>query len=134
MLVETAFLLVLVLVPLLFLVGTLGRLQAGAYAASAAAREAGRTFVASPDDASGHGAAQSASALVLAAHGFTADEGEVAITCEASPCLTPGSTVRIDASVDVPLPLVPDFLSGALPASITLSASHVSPVDAFREP
>src|SRR5699024_7093031 len=87
MLVETAFLLVLVMLPLLYLVGTLGRLQAGAYAASAAAREAGRTFVTSEDDAAGRAAARTAAMLVLDAHGFTTDEGGVVVTCEDSPCL-----------------------------------------------
>lgn len=133
MLVETAFLLVLVMVPLLYLVGTLGRLQAGAYAASAAAREAGRTFVTSDDDAAAHAAAATAAFLVLDAHGFTTDQGGVMMVCEQHPCLTPGSTVRSDATVDVPLPLIPDFLSGVVPTTVTLSSSHLAPVDEFRE-
>lgn len=134
MLVETAFLLVLVVLPLFYLVGTLGRLQAGAYAASAAAREGGRTFVASADYASGRAAADMAASLVFEAHGFTAADGSLAVTCASSPCLTPGSTVQTDASVEVALPLVPDFLDGAVPTSITMTSSHVAPVDEFREP
>ena len=43
--VEFVFLAVLVMVPLFYLVMTLSRLQAGAYAASTAAREAGRAYV-----------------------------------------------------------------------------------------
>lgn len=133
MLVETAFLLVLVMVPLLYLVGTLGRLQAGAYAASAAAREAGRAFVTSDDDAAAHAAAVTAAFLVLDAHGFSADQGGVVMVCEQSPCLTPGGTVRSDATVNVPLPLIPDFLSGVVPTTVSLSSSHLAPVDEFRE-
>jgi hypothetical protein len=134
MLVETAFLLVLVMLPLFYLVGSLGRLQAGAYAVSAAAREGGRTFVSSADDLSGHAAASAAATLVLDAHGFVSEDGELVVTCDASPCLTPGSTVRVDTDLRVELPLIPDFLSGALPTAITLSANHVAPVDEFREP
>lgn len=134
MLIETAFLLVLVMVPLLYLVGTLGRLQAGAYAASAAAREAGRTFVAGSDDESSEVAARAAAALVVQGHGFSAEETAVVLTCEADPCLTPGSTIGAEASVRVDLPLIPDFLSGAVPTSITMSSRHVAPVDEFREP
>lgn len=134
MLVETAFLVVLVMLPLFYLVGTLGRLQAGAYAVSAAAREGGRTFVASADDPSGHAAASSAASLVLDAHGFSAEDGGITVVCEASPCLTPGSVVRVDAAITVELPLIPDFVRGALPASISLSSSHVAQVGAFREP
>lgn len=133
MLVETAFLLVLVVLPLFYLVATLGRLQAGTYAVSAAAREGGRTFVASSDDATGHAAADLAASFVLEAHGFTPADGHVTVSCESSPCLTPGATVQTDATVSVPLPLVPDFLDGAVPTSITLSSRHVSPVDQFRE-
>ncbi|WP_228266409.1 pilus assembly protein [Ornithinimicrobium ciconiae] len=133
MLVETAFLLVLVVLPLFYLVATLGRLQAGAYAVSAAAREGSRTFVASVDDATGHAAAEVAASLVLDAHGFSSADGGISLTCESSPCLTPGSTVQTHATVAVELPLVPDFLDGALPTSITLSSTHVSPVDEFRE-
>lgn len=134
MLVETAFLLVLVVLPLFYLVGTLGRLQAGAYAVSAAARESGRTFVASVDDAAGHTAAGIAASLVMDAHGFGPGDGGVTVSCESSPCLTPGSTVRTDATVAVSLPLVPGFLDGAVPTSVTLSSSHVASVDQFREP
>lgn len=134
MLVETAFLLVLVMLPMLYLVGTLGRLQAGAYAVSAAAREAGRTFVASSEDATGHAAARAAALLVMDAHGFTAADGGVSIACTDSPCLTPGSSVRSDASLSVALPLIPDFLAGAVPTSITLTSSHVAAVEEFRAP
>lgn len=134
MLVETVFLVVLVLLPLFYLVGTLGRLQAGAYAVSAAAREAGRTFVAGDDEDTGRAAAQTAAWLVMDSHGFGQEDGSVALTCASDPCLTPGSTVRTDATVQVSLPLIPDFLSGAVPTSVTLTSSHVSPVDDYREP
>lgn len=134
MLVETAFLLVLVMLPVFYLVGTLGRLQAGAYAVSAAAREGGRTFVSSADDPSGHLAASVAASLVLEAHGFAPQDGDLLVVCASSPCLTPGSTVRVDTNLRVELPLIPDFLADAVPTSINLSANHVAPVDEFREP
>lgn len=134
MLVETVFLVVLVMLPLFYLVGTLGRLQAGAYAVSAAAREAGRTFTASPDEGTGGEAATSAARLVMDAHGFSPEDGGVTLACAAEPCLSPGSTVRVDATLHVGLPLVPDFMTGVLATSVTLTASHVAPVDAFREP
>lgn len=134
MLIEAVFLLVLVMLPLFYLVGTLGRLQAGAYAVSAAAREAGRTFVASADEASGEAAAATAAWLVMDAHGFTPDDGSVSLTCAADPCLAPDSTVRADATLQVDLPLVPDFMAGVVPTSVTLTSHHVSPVDAYREP
>lgn len=133
MTVEVAFLLVLLVVPLFYLVATLGRAQAGAYAVSAAAREAGRTFVTSADTESAPVRARAAAGLVFGAHGFAAGEGAVSLGCPDSACLTPGGRVVVDAMVEVPLPLVPDFMRAAVPSSIVLTARHVEPVDEFRE-
>lgn len=133
MTVETAFLLVLLVVPLFYLVGTLARVQAGAYAVSAAAREAARSFVTAekPDDAGAR--AWSAADLVFTSHGFSGSEGGVEVRCGDAACLEPGGRIIADAQVAVPLPLVPDFMEGVVPTSITLTATHVEIVDAFRE-
>lgn len=132
-LVEAVFLLVLLTLPVFYLVGTLARVQAGVYAVSAAAREAGRAYVTSADEASAPGRAWIASNLVFNAHGFTGDEGSVQVSCATSQCLAPGGQVSIDASVSVELPLVPDFMDGVLPTTVELTASHLEPVDQFRE-
>lgn len=132
MTVEVAFLLVLLVAPLFYLVGTLGRLQAGAYAVTAAAREAGRTFVTADDVGSASGRSQAAAGLVFSAHGFDGGEGSVQVACGEEGCLAPGSTVSVDASVAVPLPLVPDFMRSRVPTTITLTSRHVEPVDAYR--
>ena len=133
MTVETAFLLVLLVVPLFYLVGTLARVQAGAYAVTAAAREAGRAFVTagSVDEAMPRGMA--AAGLVFSAHGFEGEEGVVRLACTDGACLEPGSTVVVDSSVAVALPLVPDFMAGVVPTSVLLTAQHVEGVDEFRE-
>ena len=128
-----AFLLVLLVVPLFYLVGTLGRLQAGAYAVTAAAREAGRTFVTADDLDSAPARANAAAHLALGAHGFGPEDARLQLGCGTVTCLTPGSTVVVDAELAVPLPLVPDFVGSAVPTTITLTAQHVEPVDAFRE-
>lgn len=133
MVVEVAFLLVLLVVPLFYLVGTLGRLQAGAYAVTAAAREAGRTFVTAADVDAAHGRAEAAVTLALDAHGFARRDAVVQVGCGSDACLTPGSTVVVDAELAVPLPLVPDFMRSVLPTTITLTAHHREPVDAYRE-
>lgn len=133
MTVEVAFLMVLLVGPLFYLVGTLGRLQAGAYAVSAAAREAGRAFVTADDLDSAGGRADAAASLVLDAHGFAPEDASVQVGCGGATCLSPGSTVVVDAELAVPLPLVPDFMRSAVPTTITLRAHHVEPVDAFRE-
>ncbi|CAN5496006.1 hypothetical protein BH23ACT6_BH23ACT6_21220 [soil metagenome] len=132
MLIEVTFLMVLILLPLFYLVGTVGRLQAGAYAASAAAREAGRAYVTSPDEVSGPGRSLAAAQLVFGAHGFTSGEGSVSVSCASSPCLTPGSAIEANSTVHVPLPLIPSFMSGAVPTSVTMTGRHTEPVDEFR--
>lgn len=132
MTIEVAFLLVLLVVPLFYLVGTVGRLQAGAYAVTAAAREAGRTFVTASSAVAAPDRARSAAGLVYRAHGFTEGEGQVTVRCQDVECLAPGSTVLVEAEVAVLLPLVPDFVGDAVPTSITLTSTHVESVDAFR--
>lgn len=131
MTVEVAFLLVLLVVPLFYLVGTLGRVQAGAYAASAAAREAGRAYVTGQDPGTAQQRAQAAAALVLQAHGFGVEDATLDISCVGD-CLAAGSQVLVATTVQVPLPLVPDFMRGRLPTSVSLSAQDLSAVDEFR--
>lgn len=131
MTVEVAFLLVLLVVPLFYLVGTLGRVQAGAYAASAAAREAGRAFVTAADAGAAPVRAHAAAELVLDAHGFGPGDATLDLSCSGN-CLAPGSRVLVSTTVEVPLPLVPDFMRGRVPMSVSLSSQHVSPVDEFR--
>ncbi|KUG59251.1 hypothetical protein AVL62_06090 [Serinicoccus chungangensis] len=132
MTVEVAFLLVLLVVPLFYLVGTVGRLQAGAYAVTAAAREAGRAFVTAEDVSSAPARAQVAAGLVYRAHGFDPQDGGVQLSCAEAGCLTPGGSVRVDSQVSVELPLVPDFMRERLPTAVTLTASHLETVDEFR--
>lgn len=132
MIVEFVFLTVLVLVPLLYLVGTLGRLQAGAYAASGAAREAARAYVTSPEEARASGRGQVAAVLVADAHGFTAEQVSLNVSCSSDPCLAPDGQVVVDVAVQVPVPLVPDFMAGVVPTSVTMTASHLAAVDRFR--
>lgn len=132
MTIEAAVLVVFLVVPMFYLVATVGRVQAGAYAASAAAREAGRAFVTADEAATAPGRAQSAAGLVFRAHGFGSGEGLVSVSCPDAECLAPGSSVLVSAEVSVPLPLVPDFMAGSVPSAVTLSASHREPVDEFR--
>lgn len=133
-LIEVVFLLVLLTAPVFYLVGTLGRLQAGAYAVSAAAREAGRAYVTSPDDISAGGRALAAANLVHAAHGFEPEEAGTLVDCAAAPCLRAGESITVSTTLDVELPLIPDFMAGLVPTSVRLTAEHVEPVDAFRNP
>lgn len=129
--VEFVFLGVLMMVPLVYLVLSVGRVQAGSYAVTTAAREAGRAFVtASPGEDPGR-RAEAAAAIAFADQGF-GGRGSLVVSCSASPCLTPGARIETRARVSVPLPLVPAFARDVVPLEIPLSASHLSTVDRFR--
>lgn len=131
-LVEFVFLAVLVMVPLFYLVMTLSRLQAGAYAVSTAAREAGRTYVtaSSEDDATRR--ARAAARIAVEDQGFRDDEVEVVIECDGSPCLRSEGRVRVSTRVMVPLPLVPSFARAVIPLTVPVTATHLATVDRFR--
>ena len=129
--VEFVFLAVLMMVPLFFLVMVLARLQSGAYAVSAASREAGRAYVTARQAAGAPARADSAAGLAFADQGF-AHEGRIEIRCDGAPCLRPEGRVRITATLLVPMPLVPAFFAGIVPMQIPVSAKHVAPGDRVR--
>ncbi len=126
------------LVPLIYLVLTLGRLQAAAFAVDGAAREAVRavTSSASLDAATGSGLPAGARAvaavgIALADQGIHADPaGALDLAC-AVDCVAPGSGVAATIQVEVELPLVPGFLRSAVPLSIPVSAHAEGHVERF---
>jgi hypothetical protein len=129
--VEFVVLAVLMLVPLIYLVMTMARLQAGSYAVSQAAREAGRAFVTADSGEVAGARAAAAAHVAFLDHAFE-EEGRLRLECDGSPCLRPDGRVETTASVRVPLPLVPAFVRDVVPLSIPVSASHLSTVDRFR--
>ena len=131
--VEFVFLAVLLMVPLFHLVMVLARLQAGAYAVSGAAREAGRAYTTATVPAKAPARAEAAAGVAFSDQGFDG-LGSVSIACDGDPCLRPDGRVVVTASVTVPLPLVPSVFAGVLPTSIPISATHVATVDRFGQP
>jgi uncharacterized MAPEG superfamily protein len=130
--VEFIFLAVLLMVPLIYLVMLLARLQAGAYAASAGAREAGRAFVTATSEGSAAGRAHAAARMAFEDQGFRDGQATVSMTCDGSPCLRPEGRVTIVSRVTVPLPLVPAFARSVVPLQVAMTASHVAVVDRFK--
>jgi hypothetical protein len=124
---------VLLLVPVVYLVLTLGRIQAAAFAADAAARDAARTFTTARDERTGRERAAAAVRLALLDQGFDTDPlAAVGITCRQTPCLVPEGRVIVEVSVDVVLPGVPGVIDGIVPAHVTVRSAQVGVVDAFR--
>jgi hypothetical protein len=131
--VEFVFLEALLLIPLIYLVMTLARVQAGAFAVATAAREAGRAYVTADSAVEAGPRAAAAARIAFEDQGFGQDEAAVTVTCDATPCLRPGAHVEAQAQVSVALPLVPAFAREVVPRAITLRASHVAAVDRYVE-
>lgn len=120
----------LMLVPLVYLILTLGRLQAATFAAEGAARESGRLFVTAPDEETGAQRAQAAVLVAVRDQGFDLDP-VLTVECEETPCLQPQARVVTEVELEVVLPVVPRFVDRVIPTRVTVRASHLSVVDGF---
>ena len=129
--VEFVFLAVLLMVPLVYVLITVFKVQAGAYAASSAAREAGRVFVTAGSVDVAEERAYAAGRIVMRDSGLTLDPHDLRITYSGDRCLEPGSTVTVVVTYRVELPLVPRIL-GRAPGSVRVSSEHVEVVDRYR--
>lgn len=129
--VEFTFLALLLMVPLVYFIITVGQIQGGAFAVVGAADQAAKVYVAQPDAESGRLAAEQAVMLALADYGHPADNASIDASCQPSDCLAPGSAVTITVHLTVPLPFVPFSDSMRLNAS-SLDASATQIVGRFR--
>jgi hypothetical protein len=124
----------LLLVPIVYLVLTLSRVQAATFAAEGAAREVGRVVAQAETLEAGLARAERAVELAFADQGFDVDGGQaLRVSCATVPCLTPGAEVHVEVATAVGLPLVPDFLREAVPAEVPIAAGHLVMVPEFRE-
>lgn len=129
--VEFTFLALLLMVPLVYFIITVGQIQGGSFAVVGAADQAAKVYVAQPDEATATAAAEQAVAIALADFGHRKDEASVAISCNPADCTAPGTVVTANVRLTVPLPFVPfgdDFLLSA--TELEASASQL--VGRFR--
>jgi Flp pilus assembly protein TadG len=110
------------LVPLLYGVLSVMAVQSASYAATAAAREAARTYVTSATPSEGLVRARTATRLVLGDAGIAG--ATPTVRCVGG-CLVPGSRVDVTVRVVVPLPL----LGGP---GVTVTGQESMPVDRYR--
>ena len=131
--VEVAWLGILLLVPIIWVVLSVFEVQRGAFAVSGAARAAGRAYALAPSDAVGQTRAQAAASQVLVDHGVGDQPLGLVVTCApAGDCHAPGAVITVDLRSRVDLPLLPDVLGGGAP-SFALNASHTVPIGQFRD-
>lgn len=129
--IEFIWLAILLLVPLIYLVLCLARVQAGSYAVTQAARESARAFVTAGDDTAARARSHVAADIAFEDQGF-GGQGDLSLRCTATPCLSPGATVTTRAAVSVPMPLVPSLLRDVVPLEIPVSATQVAPVPTYE--
>lgn len=139
--VEFVALTLLLLIPVVYLVVTMSRIQAGILAAEAAAHDAARAVVVegvrSLEQGKSHataleaGTARSRVLVDVAAgnFGFSAEDVHVAFGCSANPCLSLGSNVTADVEIEVALPGIPGFVGRYVPLAVTVSGTATAPVD-----
>ena len=130
--VEFVYLAVLLMVPLVYVLLTVFRVQGAAYAVSSAAREAGRVYATSGlvDEAGPR--AFTAASIVMRDSNLALAEGDLRISCSSEPCLVPGSRVNVVIAYDVSLPLLPRMFDGRATASVQVTSRHLEVVDRYR--
>ena len=121
----------ILLLPIVYLVLALASIQAGAFAAEAAARQAARLFVQQQTLEAAQGVADRAIQFALADYGVDEGDASVEITCAPAACLEPGAVVTVVVTVAVPLPLVPAVLQGDFPLQVTLEGVAAQRVSRF---
>lgn len=129
--VEFTFLSLLLMVPLVYFIITVGQIQGGSFAVVGAADQAAKVYVAQPDPASGRAAAEQAVLLALADYGHPAGNASIDTSCQPADCMAAGSAVTVTVHLTVPLPFVPFSESLHLNAS-QLSASATQMVGRFK--
>ncbi len=127
--VEFVFLGVLLLVPVVYLVLTVGQVQGGSFAVVGAADQAAKVYVDASAPGEADERAREAARIALADFGFAEEQAAVEITCSEE-CLAPGSTVTVVVTLDVPLPLVP-AVGGPAPSAATVDAVSTQIVERF---
>lgn len=127
--VEFVFLGVLLLVPVVYLVLTVGQLQGGSFAVVGAADQAAKVYVDAPAPGEADSRAREAARIALSDFGFSEEQASVEIACS-SDCLAPGSTVTVVVRLDVPLPLIPAVV-GSYPSAATVDATSTQIVERF---
>jgi Flp pilus assembly protein TadG len=129
--VEFTFLALLLMVPLVYFVITVGQIQGGSFAVVGAADQAAKVYVAQPDGTAAQAAAEQAVSIALADFGHQPAGASISTTCNPSDCQAPGTAVTVTVRLAVPLPFVPFNDDFRLTAS-EVEASSTQLVGRFR--
>ena len=128
--VEFVFLGLVLLVPVIYFVLTVGQLQAGSFAVVGAADQAAKIYVTAGSAPDATAQARQAALLVLNDFGFDPASAKIDIRCSGD-CLTPGSSVTVEVRLGVSLPLLPGS-RGVADSAVAVEASATQLVERFR--
>lgn len=130
-LVEFVALSVILLIPSLYLVLSLGSVQGAVFAADVIARDAARIHATEPDASRAEQRTEAMVRMTLEDHGLTSQDA-VTIHCSKDPCSAAGSEVTAEVTIGVPIPGLGPMLGADGPVHV--GAEHVVEADQFRAP
>jgi Flp pilus assembly protein TadG len=133
-LVELAWLGILLVLPVLWIVMSVFQVQRGAFGVSTAARAAARAYSLAPDDATGLVRARTAARVALDDQGVRGGSPDVRVTCTPYPtdCHQGTSVITVSVHSRVVLPMMPSALGSNRP-SFALDATQTVPIGQFQE-
>lgn len=117
------------LIPSLYLVLTLGNVQAAVFAADTISRDVARIHATETDPQRAAERSARHTEMVLEDHGLPPRD-VVTLSCSEDPCATPGGTVSAQVRIGVPVPGLGPVLGETGP--VVVGASHAVPVDLYR--
>ena len=123
---------VAIILPLIYIAITVLTLNAAQFASNQAAREGARAFVTSSSNSSANQRASIAANQAFADYGLTESEPQIAITCARISCLTPGGSVSVEVTTQIPLPFVPRWGSSDL-VTMPITSQATLLVDQYRQ-
>lgn len=123
----------LLLVPLIYLILTVNRIQGAMFAAESAARETGRIVAQAESREVAFARSIFAAELIFADQGIELDASKaINVICEDPLCVEPGSQIHVELETAVRLPLVPEALGRVTPLEVPISSQYVASVPEFR--
>lgn len=122
--VEFTFLALLLMVPVVYFVITVGQIQGASFAVVGAADQAAKVYVAQPDASAAQAAAEQAVALALADFGHPVEKARMALTCNKADCQAAGAAVTVTVRLGVALPFVP-FADGLSATQVEASSTQL---------
>ncbi|WP_223840822.1 MULTISPECIES: hypothetical protein [unclassified Candidatus Sulfotelmatobacter] len=115
----------LLLIPVIYLVVTVSRVQAGSFAVVAASEQAGQAISVMEADSFNQAAIHEIAAVAALDHGFDAQDLALEVSCSDGSCASPGAVATVHARLTVSLPAVPGFVTADV-ATLTSDVTVVS--------